>query len=31
MQHPTTQFFYKPDALPAAQPTRDVKREPENR
>jgi len=19
--HPTTQFFYKPDALPAAQPT----------
>jgi len=20
-QHPTTQFFYRPDALPAAQPT----------
>jgi len=20
-QHPTTQFFYSPDALPAAQPT----------
>ena len=24
-QHPTTQFFYRPDALPAAQPTADVK------
>jgi len=21
LQHPTTQFFYRPDALPAAQPT----------
>jgi len=24
-QHPTTQFFYRPDALPAAQPTASLK------